>query len=75
MKEKIEEKSKAILRKIVERRKEVGMSQADLAIKINMSFSGYFKVETGKTKLDTFRLLLILDTLEILPKDFFKNFE
>jgi DNA-binding transcriptional regulator YiaG len=73
--EKLEEKSKAVLQKIVERRKELGLSQSGLAIKINMSFSGYFKVETGKTKLDTFRLLLILDTLEISPKEFFKDFK
>tara|TARA_B110000091_G_scaffold198027_1_gene226714 strand:- start:274 stop:396 length:123 start_codon:yes stop_codon:yes gene_type:complete len=40
-----------------------------------MTFSGYFKVETGKTKLDTIKLLLILDTLEISPKEFFKDFK
>ena len=46
-KEKFEKKAKKILDKIVERRKRLGFSQMDLAIKLNMSFSGYFKVETG----------------------------
>jgi DNA-binding transcriptional regulator YiaG len=73
--EKFKEKSKIVLKKIIERRKELGFSQSDLALKLNMSFSGYFKVETGKTKLDTRRLLQVLDILEISPKEFFKGFE
>ena len=72
---KFEEKTKVVLSKIVERRKNLNITQAALALKLNMSFSGYFKVETGKTKLDTRRLLQVLDILEISPKDFFKDFE
>ena len=74
-KEKFEKKAKKILDKIVERRKRLGFSQMDLAIKLNMSFSGYFKVETGKTKLDTIRLFEIIDALETSPKVFFKDFK
>lgn len=73
--EKFENKSKVILNKIVERRKNLNITQSELALKLNLTFSGYFKVETGKTKLDTIKLLLILDTLEISPKEFFKDFK
>jgi transcriptional regulator with XRE-family HTH domain len=73
--EKIENKSKVILNKIVERRKNLNITQSELALKLNLTFSGYFKVETGKTKLDTFRLIQVLDILDISPKDFFKDFE
>jgi transcriptional regulator with XRE-family HTH domain len=71
MREKESKKNtKDILVKIIERRKELNISQSDLALKLNMSFSGYFKVETGKTKLDTRRLLFILNELKISPKEF-----
>ena len=73
--EKLENKSKVILNKIVERRKNLNITQSELALKLNLTFSGYFKVETGKTKLDTFRLIQVLDILDISPKDFFKDFE
>ncbi|MGK0236529.1 MAG: transcriptional regulator with XRE-family HTH domain [Psychroserpens sp.] len=73
--EKFENKSKVILNKIVERRKNLNITQSELALKLNLTFSGYFKVETGKTKLDTFRLIQVLDILDISPKDFFKDFE
>tara|TARA_B110000285_G_C14880511_1_gene493653 strand:+ start:477 stop:716 length:240 start_codon:yes stop_codon:yes gene_type:complete len=73
--EKFENKSKVILNKIVERRKNLNITQSELALKLNLTSSGYFKVETGKTKLDTFRLIQVLDMLEISPKDFFKDFE
>ena len=73
--EKFENKSKVILNKIVERRKNLNITQSELALKLNLTSSGYFKVETGKTKLDTFRLIQVLDILDISPKDFFKDFE
>ena len=42
-------KVSSILKKIVVRRKKMGVSQADLALKLNMSANGYFKVEKGIT--------------------------
>ena len=74
-KEKLDKKAKSILLKIIERRREFDMSQPDLAMKLNLGFSGYYKVETGKTKLDTFRLFEILEKLEISAEDFFKGFK
>jgi transcriptional regulator with XRE-family HTH domain len=74
-KERYKKQTKKILLKIIARRRELGMAQPDLAMKLNLGFSGYHKVETGKTKLDTFRLFKILDILEISAKDFFKDFD
>jgi transcriptional regulator with XRE-family HTH domain len=73
--EKFKEKSKIILNKIVKRRKKIGITQVDLAELLNLTYSGYFKIETGKTKLDTNRLFEILDLLKISPKEFFKDFK
>ncbi|OBY64766.1 helix-turn-helix domain-containing protein [Polaribacter reichenbachii] len=74
-KERLKKKSKVILKRVVKRRKELGLSQWDLGELLNLSPSGYFKVETGKTKLDTIRLLEILEKLEISAEDFFKDFK
>lgn len=68
------EKSKVILKKIVERRKKLGLTQMDLADLLNLTFSGYFKVETGKVRLDLVRFLEILEKLEITPEEFFKEY-
>lgn len=74
-KERIEKRKTAVLKRIVERRRELGISQWDLGIAINLTNSGYFKVETGKTKLDTYRFFEILEILEISAEDFFKGFK
>ena len=74
-KQRLEKKSKVILKHIVNRRKELGLTQWDLAELLNLTSSGYYKVETGKTKLDTIRLLEILEKLEISVEDFFKGFK
>ena len=68
-------KAQKILKKIVARRKELGISQADLALKLNMSFNGYFKVEKSDTKLDTKRMFKIFEILNISGKDFFEDFK
>ena len=72
-KERIEERRKAVLERIVKRRRALGISQADLTMLLGIGFSGYYKVETGKTKLDTYRLFEILGILKISPEDFFKG--
>ena len=72
-KERFEKKCKAVLLKVVERRRKLGISQWDLGELLNLTSSGYFEVETGKTKLDMFRFFKILEKLEISPEDFFKG--
>ncbi|EAQ42672.1 DNA binding helix-turn helix protein [Polaribacter sp. MED152] len=73
--EKSELNRQLVLKKIVDRRKELGLTQWDISEQLNLTYSGYFKVETGKTKLDVYRLFEILDTLNITPKEFFEDFE
>jgi ribosome-binding protein aMBF1 (putative translation factor) len=69
--EKPQELSEQVLKRIVERRQELGVSQTDLAIKLNMTTSGYFKVEKGESKLDLIRLFEIAEFLNIDAKDLF----
>ncbi|WP_240914606.1 helix-turn-helix domain-containing protein [Polaribacter sp. 11A2H] len=66
-------KDKAInvLQKIVTRRQELGLSQTDLAIQLNMTTSGYFKIEKGDSKLDLLRLFAIAECLDIEVKSLF----
>ena len=76
MKEKIsvealQSKSYDVLSKIVKRRKELGISQTQLAHQLNMTISGYFKVEKGESKLDLMRLFEIAHYLKIDAKDLF----
>ncbi|ARV15800.1 helix-turn-helix domain-containing protein [Polaribacter sp. SA4-12] len=69
--EKPQELSDKVLKKIVERRQELGISQTDLAIKLSMTTSGYFKVEKGESKLDLIRLFEIAEFLNIDAKELF----
>lgn len=72
-KDKIDKKAKRVLKKIVAKRKELGITQWELSEKLNLSNNGYFKVETGKTKLDLKRLLRIAEVLEVSPAIFFED--
>lgn len=74
-KEKIESYYTSILKKIAQKRAEAGLAQIDLALKLGLTASGYFKVEKGKSRLDLQRLLAILKILEISPKEFFQDFD
>ena len=65
------EKAINVLQKIVTRRQELGLSQTDLAIKLNMTTSGYFKIEKGDSKLDLLRLFAIAECLDIDAKTLF----
>lgn len=71
MKISIENNLNLILKKIKEERIKREMSQYDFGEKIGLSQNAYFKVETGKTKLDLFRFLTICKVLEMDPKSFF----
>lgn len=64
-----------VLKKIAEKRKKAGFIQYDVAEHLDLSESGYFKIESGRTKLDFIRFLEILDKLEITPEEFFKGFK
>jgi transcriptional regulator with XRE-family HTH domain len=74
-KEKIESYYTSILKKIAQKRGDAGFAQIDVALKLGLTASGYFKVEKGQSKLDLERLLAILVVLEISPKEFFKDFK
>lgn len=74
-KEKIESYYTSILKKIAQKRADAGFAQIDVALKLGLTASGYFKVEKGQSKLDLERLLAILVILEISPKEFFKDFK
>jgi len=63
----------AILEKIIYRRKRLGLSQTDVAKKLKITLSGYYKVETGKTKLDIMRLIEISEVLNVKLDYFLKD--
>ena len=69
--EKLQLKSSKVLSEIAERRQELGISQADLAYQLNMTPSGYFKIEKGESKLDLIRLFEIAYYLKIDAKKLF----
>jgi transcriptional regulator with XRE-family HTH domain len=54
-----------VLEKIIYRRKRLGLSQSELAKKLKVTLSGYYKMETGKTKLDIRRLLELSEILQV----------
>jgi len=47
-----------------------GLTQEEMAEKLNMSLSGYAKIERGETRLQTNKLEKIVAALEIELKDF-----
>jgi len=69
--EELQSKSDKVLAKIVKRRQELGISQTELALLLNMTTSGYFKVEKGETRLDLIRLFEIAYYLKIDVKKLF----
>lgn len=71
MKEITEHKIPLILQKIKEERLKTGLSQWDFGAKIGLSQNAYYKLETGKTRLDMYRFLVICKILNKEPKSFF----
>jgi transcriptional regulator with XRE-family HTH domain len=63
----------AVLEKMVATRIQRDFTQIAVAEHIRIGESGYFKIETGKTKLDLERLFEILELLEVSPEEFFKG--
>ena len=71
--EKITSRINDVLEKVIYRRKRLGLSQTDIANKLEMIKSGYFKMETGKTKLDISRLLELPEVLKVELEYFLKE--
>ncbi|AUC85671.1 hypothetical protein CW731_10395 [Polaribacter sp. ALD11] len=61
-----------VLKQIVYRRKRLGLTQTDLAEKLDITLSGYYKIEKGKTKLDFRRMLEISEVLDVEINYFLK---
>jgi transcriptional regulator with XRE-family HTH domain len=62
---KIENRFNEVLEKIIYRRKRLGLSQTDMSEKLEITLSGYYKIEKGKSKLGFIRLLEISEVLEV----------
>ena len=71
--EKITNRISDVLEKVIYRRKRLGLSQTDIANKLEITLSGYFKMETGKTKLDIRRLLELSEILKVELEYFLKE--
>ncbi|REH50580.1 DNA-binding XRE family transcriptional regulator [Tenacibaculum gallaicum] len=65
------ERVSIILEKIKKEREKEGLSQYEFGKKIGLSQNAYFKLETGKTRLDMYRFLAICKVLNIPPKELF----
>jgi len=63
--QKIENRFNEVLGKIIYRRKRLGFSQTDMSKKLEITLSGYYKMEKGKSKLGFKRLLEISEVLEV----------
>ncbi|MDX6745448.1 helix-turn-helix transcriptional regulator [Polaribacter sp. PL03] len=61
-----------VLKQIVYRRKRLGLTQTELAEKLDITLSGYYKIEKGKTKLDFRRMLEISEVLDVEINYFLK---
>ncbi|WP_417800353.1 helix-turn-helix domain-containing protein [Tenacibaculum sp.] len=46
----------------------LGWSQYEIGVKLHISQNAYYKLETGKTKLDLQRFIEITNLLEIKPE-------
>ena len=70
--QKVDDQIDHVLEQIVHRRRRLGLSQTDLADKLDITLSGYYKIEKGKTKLDFRRMLEISEVLNVEINYFLK---
>ncbi|MFT5214474.1 MAG: DNA-binding XRE family transcriptional regulator, partial [Patiriisocius sp.] len=63
--QKVNAQFNTVLNKITHRRKKLGLTQTEIAKKLTITLSSYYKIESGKTKLDFRRLLEISEVLEV----------
>lgn len=68
--QKVEQQINYTLEQIINRRRQLGFSQTELAQKLDITLSGYYKIEKGKTKLDFRRMLEISEILNVDVSDF-----
>jgi len=70
-KEKIETDVAKVLQRVIKKRKELRISQTELALKLHLTPNGYFKIEKGHTGLSVIRVLEIAEALKVNPHCFF----
>lgn len=66
-----EKELQLICNRIRKFRYEKGLSQQNVADKLNMSQNAYFKIESGQTRLLLVTVLLLADIFEVSLCDFF----
>jgi|TARA_R110002049_G_scaffold56399_8_gene155581 transcriptional regulator with XRE-family HTH domain len=71
--QKVDLQINAVLKQIIYRRKRLGLTQTDVADKLDISLSGYYKIEKGKTDLNFRRMLEIADILDVEPNYLLNN--
>ena len=64
-----------ILQLIAKKRIEKQLTQYEVGKRLGLSESGYFKIEKGTTRLDIMRFIVLMNILQITPKDFFVELE
>lgn len=52
-----------------------GISQYEMSSRLNVSQNTYFKIESGKTKLDIYRLIQLSNILEFDISELFREFQ
>lgn len=62
-----------ILKRIKIIRIQKGITQYEMSSRMNVSQNTYFKIETGKTKMDLYRLIQISNILEFDLSSFFES--
>jgi transcriptional regulator with XRE-family HTH domain len=70
----IESQIVAILRYVKNIRQQRGISQYEMSSRLNISQNTYFKIESGKTKLDLYRLIQISNILEFDMSALFQEY-
>jgi transcriptional regulator with XRE-family HTH domain len=70
----IESKIAAILKYIKNVRQQQSISQYEMSSRLNISQNTYFKIESGKTKLDLYRLIQISNILEFDMSELFHEY-
>ena len=70
----IQSQIQLILKHIKNTRQQKGVSQYEMSSRLNISQNTYFKIESGKTKLDLYRLIQISNILEFDISQLFQKF-
>ena len=64
----------SILKHIKNTRQQKGVSQYEMSSRLNVSQNTYFKIESGKTRLDLYRLIQISNILEFDISALFREY-